>query len=140
MLLQESDIVVASLVRSNRDDVIGFMQELERINVLLSRARYGMILIGNTDTLTRSTVDTDDDAQQNTKQKGTQQWRQVLSMLNSTNSVVTGLPAVCKHHPADGTRLLSTLSEFSNTVPDGGCNRLCGRELSCKHVCQLRYV
>ncbi|KAH0273119.1 P-loop containing nucleoside triphosphate hydrolase protein, partial [Aureobasidium melanogenum] len=44
---QESDIVVASLVRSNSDNDIGFLSSLERLNVLLSRARNALILIGN---------------------------------------------------------------------------------------------
>ncbi|KAL6759018.1 P-loop containing nucleoside triphosphate hydrolase protein, partial [Haematococcus lacustris] len=48
---EESDIVVASLVRSNSAGKVGFLKEPERINVLLSRARHGMILIGNADTL-----------------------------------------------------------------------------------------
>ncbi|KAG9689169.1 P-loop containing nucleoside triphosphate hydrolase protein, partial [Aureobasidium melanogenum] len=44
---QESDIVVASLVRSNSDNDIGFLSSPERLNVLLSRARNALILIGN---------------------------------------------------------------------------------------------
>ncbi|KAG9740326.1 P-loop containing nucleoside triphosphate hydrolase protein, partial [Aureobasidium melanogenum] len=49
---QESDIVVASLVRSNPDNDIGFLSSPERLNVLLSRARNALILIGNTATFT----------------------------------------------------------------------------------------
>ncbi|KAL6759021.1 P-loop containing nucleoside triphosphate hydrolase protein, partial [Haematococcus lacustris] len=41
---EELDIVVASLVRSNSAGKVGFLKEPERINVLLSRARHGMIL------------------------------------------------------------------------------------------------
>ncbi|KAH0269538.1 P-loop containing nucleoside triphosphate hydrolase protein, partial [Aureobasidium melanogenum] len=48
---QESDIVVASLVRSNPDHDIGFLSSPERLNVLLSRARNALILFGNTETL-----------------------------------------------------------------------------------------
>ncbi|KAG1746047.1 P-loop containing nucleoside triphosphate hydrolase protein [Suillus paluster] len=47
---EESDIVVASLTRSNPDAAISFMKSPERLNVLLSRARNGFILIGNMDT------------------------------------------------------------------------------------------
>ncbi|CAD0089538.1 unnamed protein product [Aureobasidium mustum] len=47
---QESDIVVASLVRSNPDHDIGFLSSPERLNVLLSRARNALILIGNAET------------------------------------------------------------------------------------------
>ena len=44
---EEADIVIASLVRSNPEHVIGFLKEPERINVLLSRARVCEIIIGN---------------------------------------------------------------------------------------------
>jgi hypothetical protein len=48
---EEADVVVASLVRSNSKGTVGFLREPERINVLLSRARDGLILIGNSTTL-----------------------------------------------------------------------------------------
>lgn len=39
---EEADVVIASLVRSNKDRSVGFLREPERINVLLSRARHGV--------------------------------------------------------------------------------------------------
>eukprot|EP01117_Protostelium_nocturnum_P020694 TRINITY_DN9444_c0_g1_i1.p1 TRINITY_DN9444_c0_g1~~TRINITY_DN9444_c0_g1_i1.p1 ORF type:complete len:229 (+),score=46.88 TRINITY_DN9444_c0_g1_i1:1-687(+) len=51
---EEADIVIASLVRSNQEKSIGFLQEQERVNVLLSRARHGMIIVGNLNTLTEA--------------------------------------------------------------------------------------
>jgi superfamily I DNA and/or RNA helicase len=48
---EESDVVIASLVRSNDSGSVGFLKEPERINVLLSRARHGLVLIGNSNTL-----------------------------------------------------------------------------------------
>lgn len=47
---EESDIVVASLSRSNDHHDIGFMSSPQRLNVLLSRARNALILIGNATT------------------------------------------------------------------------------------------
>ena len=44
---EEADIVIVSLVRSNGDANIGFLKDENRVNVLLSRARHGMIVIGN---------------------------------------------------------------------------------------------
>lgn len=38
--------MIASLTRSNNTNDIGFMCAPERLNVLLSRARNGLILIG----------------------------------------------------------------------------------------------
>ncbi|KAI1807173.1 P-loop containing nucleoside triphosphate hydrolase protein [Daldinia bambusicola] len=50
---EESDIVVASLTRSNDDGDIGFMCAPERLNVLVSRARNALIMIGNANEWTR---------------------------------------------------------------------------------------
>jgi len=43
----EADIVIFSLVRSNEKGNIGFMREMERLNVGLSRAKKGLIIIGD---------------------------------------------------------------------------------------------
>jgi len=51
---EESDIVIASLTRSNANHDIGFMSSPERLNVLLSRARDGLIMIGNIQTFTKA--------------------------------------------------------------------------------------
>lgn len=47
----EADIVVLSLVRSNVHGNIGFLSQTNRICVALSRARYGLYIIGNMETL-----------------------------------------------------------------------------------------
>jgi hypothetical protein len=40
-------VVILSLVRSRPDGNIGFLRLRNRINVLLSRAKHGMYLLGN---------------------------------------------------------------------------------------------
>ncbi|KAH8164140.1 hypothetical protein CIB48_g4136 [Xylaria polymorpha] len=47
---EEAKVVVISLVRSNSERRCGFLSTSNRINVLLSRAKHGMYLIGNADT------------------------------------------------------------------------------------------
>ncbi|ROV88521.1 hypothetical protein VSDG_09328 [Cytospora chrysosperma] len=47
---EESDIVIVSLTRSNDNGDIGFLAARERLNVLLSRARDCVIMIGNMET------------------------------------------------------------------------------------------
>ncbi|HEY3107769.1 MAG TPA: AAA domain-containing protein [Chloroflexota bacterium] len=54
---REKDIVVVSLVRSNRRREIGFLQLMQRINVALSRARRLLIVVGDTATLRGSYFD-----------------------------------------------------------------------------------
>lgn len=46
---READVVVFSITRSNRQGKAGFLAERERINVALSRARYGLCVIGDAD-------------------------------------------------------------------------------------------
>jgi hypothetical protein len=48
---EEANIIIASLVRSNAAGKLGFLNEPQRVNVLLSRARDALILIGNANCL-----------------------------------------------------------------------------------------
>ncbi|MCH5242359.1 MAG: AAA family ATPase [Muribaculaceae bacterium] len=48
---QERDIIVISMVRSNEERQIGFLRDLRRMNVAMTRARMKLIIIGNSKTL-----------------------------------------------------------------------------------------
>ena len=50
---QERDIIVISLVRSNDEGQIGFLCDLRRMNVAITRARMKLIIIGDPQTMTR---------------------------------------------------------------------------------------
>jgi hypothetical protein len=50
---QERDIIVISLVRSNDEGQIGFLRDLRRMNVAITRARMKLIILGDRDTMTR---------------------------------------------------------------------------------------
>ena len=50
---QERDIIVISLVRANDDGQIGFLADLRRMNVAVTRARMKLVIIGNAATLAR---------------------------------------------------------------------------------------
>ena len=50
---QERDIIVISMVRSNDDGQIGFLRDLRRMNVAITRARMKLIILGDKDTMTR---------------------------------------------------------------------------------------
>ena len=50
---QERDIIVISLVRANDEGQIGFLRDLRRMNVAITRARMKVIILGDPHTLTR---------------------------------------------------------------------------------------
>lgn len=50
---QERDVVVISMVRANASGTIGFLSDLRRMNVAMTRARTKLIIIGDAPTLTR---------------------------------------------------------------------------------------
>src|SRR3712207_6184236 len=50
---QERDIILISLVRSNDEGQIGFLRDLRRMNVAITRARMKLIILGDVATLTR---------------------------------------------------------------------------------------
>ncbi|KAF8454733.1 P-loop containing nucleoside triphosphate hydrolase protein [Terfezia claveryi] len=120
---EEKEIVIASLVRGNNKGDIGFMAERQRLNVLLSRARNGLILIGNGETFRSSP-------------NGGQLWMKLFDMMKER--IYDGLPVVCKRHPHD-TKILKTPLDFDIECPDGGCAQFCPYYLKCeKHRCPLK--
>ena len=50
---QERDVILISLVRANEDGQIGFLNDLRRMNVAITRARMKLIILGDASTLTR---------------------------------------------------------------------------------------
>ncbi|OKL58227.1 hypothetical protein UA08_06552 [Talaromyces atroroseus] len=119
---EESDIVIASLTRSNGNGDIGFMSAPQRLNVLLSRARNALIMVGNSKTFISS-------------RKGEKCWRPFVDQLKSKGHLYDGLPVYCQRHP-DRTAILKTKDDFETECPDGGCPAPCGVKLNCGlHEC-----
>lgn len=52
---QERDVILISLVRANEEGQIGFLNDLRRMNVAITRARMKLIILGDVSTLTRHT-------------------------------------------------------------------------------------
>lgn len=50
---QERDVVLISMVRANDHGTIGFLGDLRRMNVAITRARYKVIIVGHAETLCR---------------------------------------------------------------------------------------
>jgi len=53
---REKDIIVMSCVRSNERQGIGFLNDPRRLNVALTRAKYGIITVGNPKVLSKHTI------------------------------------------------------------------------------------
>lgn len=85
------------------------MSSPERLNVLLSRARDGLIMIGDIQTFT-------------TARRGGELWTKLVEHLKECGSIYDGLPVICEQHP-DRRSLLKTPANFDTDCPDGGCNR-----------------
>ncbi|XP_063435665.1 NFX1-type zinc finger-containing protein 1-like [Mytilus trossulus] len=129
---EENEIILLSLVRSNTTGDIGFLNRENRICVALSRAKQGLFIIGNSDTLT----------------KKSQHWQTVIGKLqmqenvndiNKTSPIYQGigkgLPLYCQNHPKKKGILAESPSDFKK-VKDGGCDIPCEFRLPCGHECR----
>ena len=80
----------------------------QRVNVLLSRARNALIMIGNADTFMNS-------------RKGKDVWVPLIHQLKREGHVYDGFPVKCEQHP-DKKALLTRKDDFDTVCPDGGCS------------------
>lgn len=104
---EESEIVIATLTRSNKEGDIGFMAAPQRLNVLLSRARNVLIMVGNAKTFS-------------TSRNGKKTWTPFIQHLHTNGQLYDGLPVKCERHPQK-MAILKTKDDFQNECPDGGC-------------------
>ncbi|KAL0023606.1 hypothetical protein WJX77_006297 [Trebouxia sp. C0004] len=117
---EESTIIILSLVRNNKQGMIGFLKTSNRINVMLSRAKHGMYILGHADTLTAS--------------KKSTMWRQVTGLLEGDDAVGQALPVVCANHP-ESVNMLRSAADFDTFARDGGCSLQCSARMPCGHSC-----
>ena len=115
---EEGTIIIASLVRSNDRRGCGFLKTSNRINVLLSRARHGLYLIGSRSTFSSQPM-----------------WAKVQALLDAKGRIGTQLPLACPRHP-EIPILVATAEDFNRLSPDGGCQLICGNRLACGHACK----
>lgn len=110
-------MVVISLVRSNGQNKCGFLRTPNRINVLLSRAKHGMYIIGNSCTSGHVPM-----------------WASVIQMLQAGDNFGNALELQCARHP-EKVFPISEPDHFTVFSPEGGCNLPCEWRLSCGHSC-----
>ena len=69
----ENDYIIFSTVRSNETNIIGFLNDFRRMNVGITRAKYGMVIIGDAELLMRSNL-----------------WAHLISHYSINNLLFTG--------------------------------------------------
>ncbi|KAL9027440.1 MAG: hypothetical protein Q9196_004037 [Gyalolechia fulgens] len=114
---EEAKVIIISLVRSNDERRCGFLKTSNRINVLLSRARHGMYVIGNSDTA-----------------RPVPMWDQVITILETDGNLGQTLALCCPRHQETEIEV-SQPDDFSTFSPEGGCNQKCISRLTCGHAC-----
>ncbi|KAF2239504.1 hypothetical protein EV356DRAFT_556821 [Viridothelium virens] len=115
---EEAKVVVISLVRSNKEQQCGFLRTSNRINVLLSRAKHGMYIIGNANTSYKVDM-----------------WARVIKMLDQDDNFGERLELQCPRHP-ESRIYVAKPEDFHLVAPEGGCGQPCGKDLRCGHACK----
>jgi hypothetical protein len=113
---EENNIVILSLARNNTENKIGFLANINRTCVALSRAKYGFYLFGNAQILMNNSP----------------LWCNVVTLMESPpRRLGSALPIMCQRHKR--TVLMEYPSDWEKT--DGGCLSPCGERLACGHAC-----
>ncbi|MCR5513755.1 MAG: AAA family ATPase [Prevotella sp.] len=89
---QERDVIILSLVRSNDEGQIGFLRDLRRMNVAITRARMKVIILGDRRTLTHHPF-------------YRQLWKYITHLKHNDNeeTITDGTDSSLNDHNDDGT-------------------------------------
>lgn len=117
---EEAKVVIISLVRCNEQNKCGFLRTSNRINVLLSRAKHGMYIIGNARTSSHVGM-----------------WAEVLMQLRQNNNFGQAFELACPRHPETHIEVKEP-DHFATRSPEGGCQLKCIKRLNCGHACIQR--
>lgn len=120
---EEAAVVLVSTVRCNSQERKGFLKIDNRINVMVSRAKHAMIMLGSARTILAGS--------------GTNQakmFKSVLQTLAARRRVAGYIPFVCERHKEYLVHVAEP-SDFTRLLPDGGCQLPCGRRMACGHMC-----
>ncbi|KAL4493025.1 hypothetical protein ABPG72_020804 [Tetrahymena utriculariae] len=117
---EENEIIILSLVRSSPNR-LGFVKTQNRINVSISRAKKGFIILGNKNLLSTQIP----------------LWKQIFQKAASKNHIFEDQFSVkCPQHQKKLT--FSDPKSFSQNQ-NGGCNKICDKQnLTCQHKCKYK--
>uniref|UniRef100_A0AAV2M8Z6 Zinc finger, NFX1-type containing 1 n=1 Tax=Knipowitschia caucasica TaxID=637954 RepID=A0AAV2M8Z6_KNICA len=99
---EENDIVLLSLVRSNKQGRVGFLNIPNRVCVALSRAKKGLYCIGNSEMLGQVKL-----------------WSKIFHTLREKDQLGTALTLCCQNHP--DRKVSASCADDFQQAPEGGC-------------------
>lgn len=116
---EENEIIILSLVRSNRCEKIGFLKTENRICVALSRAKVGFYMLGNFHHLAAYSS----------------LWKTIVDDAKDRCCFGNGLKLYCQNHPQKQPLIAEKPTDFAY-APEGGCSEICKIRLECGHKCR----
>ena len=110
----ENDFIIISLVRSNDENILGFLSLRNRRCVAQSRSRCGLYFIGNFKMFNKN-----------------QNWVAMLDKMSKNKQVTRSITLVCPKHYQSKKSATSSQDLSSK----GLCNLMCATRMECGHAC-----
>ena len=131
---EECDIILLSLVRSNKKHEIGFLRSFNRVCVAFSRAKKGFYIIGNIDCIIEAEKKLEQRKIIKTEmeEKMKDVWRKINKKAIELNCIGNELVLCCQNH--NKKTVIKDVKDFSLVI-EGGCQETCKQRLKCGHVC-----
>ena len=123
---EEADVVIVSTVRCNRQGRIGFLQFDNRVNVMFSRARHGMYVLGS-----RGTVEHFEQNRSRYSSKPSL-YSDIVNSFEQEKLIGSQFECICEVHKT--TTIINHPKDWKK-VREGGCHLECGQKLPCGHAC-----
>ena len=133
---EENDIILLSLVRSNKNSEIGFLSSFNRVCVAFSRAKIGMYIIGNIDCIVESESKSIEKSKKNnikSDEKMLGVWSKIKQKAEEMKIIGEKITLICQNHKK--TTIISKIEDFDN-CPEGGCQEPCKTRRKCGHACE----
>ena len=132
---EECDIILLSLVRSNKNNKIGFLNNFNRVCVAFSRAKIGLYIIGNIECILKG----EEQNKNNDKNKNVidskmkDVWQKIYDKAKKLNIIGDKLILCCQHKTEIN---ISELEDFDKLYKENWCKEICNKEMDCGHKCQ----
>ena len=139
----ECDIILLSLVRSNKNYEIGFLKIFNRVCVAFSRAKIGFYIIGNINCIIKGESLLEEDFKNNKNIKIKEEenefnpkifgvWKKIKEKALELKIIGKELFLECQTHK--NITIIKSDKDFEN-IKDGGCNKICNQKMKCGHLC-----